>query len=51
LSCAKISTVLNVEGVPTPTGRPRWLRSSVDRVLKTQYTRDLIEEMTERGKK
>jgi hypothetical protein len=45
LTYAQISAVLNTEGVPTPLGRARWLRSSVDRVLHTQYVRDILEEV------
>lgn len=44
LSYEQISAVLNAKGIPTPTGRPRWRKSSVDRLLHTRYVRDLIEE-------
>lgn len=44
LTYTQISVVLNAEGVPTPMGRPRWLRSSVDRLLHTQYARDILRE-------
>jgi Recombinase len=42
LSYAAISTLLNEDGVPTPTGRPRWQRSYVDRLLHAQHVVDLI---------
>jgi hypothetical protein len=45
LTYAQISAVLNAEGVPTPMGRPRWLKSSVDRLLHTQYIRDILEKV------
>jgi len=44
LSYTQICEVLNAEGVPTPMGRPRWSKSSIDRVLHTQYVRELIED-------
>ena len=43
LSYAAISAVLNAEGIPTPTGRPRWRKAYVDRLLHTQYVRDIVE--------
>jgi hypothetical protein len=43
LSYGAISDVLNAEGVPTPSGRPVWLRSYVDRVLHTRYAQELGE--------
>ena len=42
LSYAQIRDVLNAEGTPTPTGRP-WRKAYVDRLLHTQYVRDIIE--------
>ena len=45
LSYAQIGDVLNAERVPTPTGRPVWLRSHVDRLLHTRYASELAEEM------
>jgi hypothetical protein len=44
LSYAAISVVLNTEGVPTPTGRPLWRKAYVDRLLHTQYVRDILKE-------
>jgi hypothetical protein len=44
LSYAKICNVLNAEQVPTPMGGSRWLKSHVDRLLHTQYVRDLVAE-------
>jgi Recombinase len=41
LSLQAISEVLNREGVPTPTGRPRWSKSYVDRLLHTRYVQDI----------
>jgi hypothetical protein len=41
LSHARISKLLDAEGVPLPGGGTRWLRSSVDRILHTKYARDL----------
>ena len=43
LSYAAISAVLNTEGIPTPTGRPLWRKAYVDRLLHTQYVRDIVE--------
>jgi hypothetical protein len=43
LSQAQIQSVLNSQGIPTPMGRPHWWKSSVDRVLKTKYMRELEE--------
>jgi hypothetical protein len=37
-----IAAALNSEGVPTPAGKPRWLRSHVDRVLHTRYAAEVI---------
>jgi hypothetical protein len=45
LSYAKISGVLNAEGTPTPLGRPLWRKGYVDRLLHTQYVRDIIAEL------
>jgi hypothetical protein len=41
LSYAEISVQLNREGVPTPAGRPTWQKSYVDRLLHTQYAREI----------
>jgi hypothetical protein len=40
-----ISDVLNGEGVPTPLGRSRWSKSSVDRLLHTRHVRDMRAEL------
>jgi hypothetical protein len=48
LSYGAISAVLNAEGVPTPTGRPRWHKAYVDRLLHTRYVKELIEEIGDR---
>lgn len=37
LSYSKIAVQLNDEGWPTPGGRPRWTKSTVDRLLHTRY--------------
>ncbi len=37
--------MLNAEGVPTPTGRPRWHKAYVDRLLHTRYVEELIKEI------
>jgi hypothetical protein len=44
LSYTKICDVLNAEQVPTPMGGSHWLKSHVDRLLHTQYVRDLVVE-------
>ena len=41
LSYTEISVVLNREGIPTPAGRPVWQKSYVDRLLHTQYAREI----------
>ena len=43
LSYADISAQLNREGIPTPTGRPVWQKSYVDRLLHTRYAQELRE--------
>jgi recombinase len=45
LSYAQISAVLNAEGIPTPAGRARWHKTHVDRLLHTQYARDVMAEL------
>lgn len=45
LSYAEISAELNHEGVPTPTGRLVWQKSYVDRLLHTQYAREMCEKL------
>lgn len=44
LSYRQISAVLNAAGVPTPLGRPMWLKSSVDRLLHTQYAKEILDQ-------
>ena len=41
LSYAEISAELNREGIPTPTGRPVWQKSYVDRLLHTRYAQEV----------
>lgn len=41
LSYAEISAELNHEGIPTPAGRLLWQKSYVDRLLHTQYAREM----------
>lgn len=45
MSYAEISAELNREGVPTPTGRLVWQKSYVDRLLHTQYAREIWEQL------
>jgi hypothetical protein len=45
LSYCAIGAVLNREGIPTPAGRPVWHKSYVDRLLHTQYAREIWEEI------
>jgi hypothetical protein len=45
LSYERISALLNGEGVPLPGGGSRWLRSSVERVLNTNYGREIGREL------
>ena len=42
LSYAMISAALNAEGVPTPAGKPKWLRSYVDRPLHTRWVKEIL---------
>lgn len=49
LSYAKISAVLNADGIPTPAGRPLWQREYVDRLLHTQHVRDILKEVGDGG--
>lgn len=42
LSYAQICIALNAAGIPTPAGRPLWRKAYVDRLLRTNYARDLI---------
>jgi hypothetical protein len=46
LSYAQISTELNHRGIPTPTGRPVWHKSYVDRMLHTRYAREIWDQCT-----
>ena len=41
----QICIALNAKGIPTPMGRPRWIKSSVARLLGTRYVKDLIDEL------
>jgi Recombinase len=43
LSLAVIGAVLNADGVPTPSSRPRWTKSHVDRLLHTCYARQFMD--------
>ena len=45
LSYTQICDMLNAEKVPTPMGGSRWLKSHVDRLLHTQYVRELRAEL------
>jgi Recombinase len=45
LSLAAISVELNRERIPTPTGRPTWRKSSVDRLLNTLYVREILDQL------
>jgi hypothetical protein len=46
LSYAEISAQLNREGTPTPAGRPVWHKSYVDRLLHTQFAREIWDKCT-----
>jgi hypothetical protein len=48
LSYDEISTMLNAQGVPTPTGRPLWQKSYVDRLLHTQYALEIAKDIYEK---
>lgn len=43
LSLAAIGTVLNTDGVPTPSSRPRWTKSHVDRLLHTRHAEEFMD--------
>ena len=45
VSYEQISMLLNVEGSPMPGGGSRWLRSSVERVMHTNYGRAIGKEL------
>lgn len=45
LSYEQIAGVLNADGVPTPLGSQRWLKSHVDRLLHTRWVQELIEQL------
>ena len=40
LSLAAIGAALNTDGVLTPSSRPRWTKSHVDRLLHTRYAQE-----------
>ncbi len=42
LSLARISTVMNARGVPTPAGGPRWSKNRVDGLLRTRHAQEHI---------
>lgn len=44
MSYAGISAVLNEEGIPTPAGGSRWLKSHVDRLLHTRHVKEILED-------
>jgi hypothetical protein len=44
LTLMQICIVLNAHDVPTPTGRPLWHKSYIDRLLHAQYVQDIIKE-------
>jgi hypothetical protein len=44
LTYMQICIALNAKGIPTPMGRPRWIKSSVARLLRTRYVREIIEQ-------
>jgi hypothetical protein len=44
LSYSEIASTLNSEGVPTPLGGSRWLKSHVDRLLHTRYVLSITSE-------
>jgi hypothetical protein len=43
LSLAAIGAMLNTDGVLTPSSRPRWTKSHVDRLLRTRYAQEFID--------
>jgi Recombinase len=45
LSYERIAWLLNDEGIPTPADGERWHKSSVDRLLHTNYAKLLLEEV------
>ena len=45
LSYRQIAGTLNAEGMPTPLGGSRWLKSHVDRLLHTRYVLSIAEEI------
>ena len=45
VSYERISAILNAEAVPLPGGGARWLRSSVERVMNTNYGREIGREL------
>jgi hypothetical protein len=43
LSLAAIGAELNTGGVLTPSSRPRWTKSHVDRLLHTRYAQEFMD--------
>lgn len=43
LSLAAIGAALNTDGVLTPSSRPRWTKSHVDRLLHTRYALEFLD--------
>lgn len=45
VSYERIANLLNAEGIPLPAGGSHWHKSSVDRILHTNYAKELLEEL------
>jgi hypothetical protein len=45
LSYERIAVMFNAEGVPLPGGGTSWLRSSIERVMSTNYGQDIGREL------
>ena len=45
VSYERVSEIFNAEGVPLPGGGSRWLRSSVERVMHTNYGKAIGREL------
>jgi hypothetical protein len=45
VSYGQISALLNAEGVPLPGGGERWCRSSIERVMHTNYGKAIGQEL------
>jgi hypothetical protein len=45
MTYGQICIALNARGMPTPMGRPMWMKSYVVRLLRTRHVQDLIEEL------